>query len=111
MSVGKQLVVVEATGIRDIPSGPLLRIGHDRFLPGLEKLVKTVEKASGGETRLLIQVIDFLVVRRRPDPEKYIRKYLEISDHYREELGAIPDEEIRETLLAMTEEERVQKWL
>ena len=31
-------IVVEATGIRDIPSGPLLRIGHDRFLPGLEKL-------------------------------------------------------------------------
>ncbi|MDP6958088.1 MAG: NADH:flavin oxidoreductase, partial [Planctomycetota bacterium] len=99
-------IVVEATGIRDIPSGPLLRIGHDRFLPGLEKLVETVRKASGGETRLLIQVIDFLVVRRRPDPEKYIRKYLEISDHYREELGTIPDGEIRETLLAMTEEER-----
>ncbi len=101
-------IVVEATGIRDIPSGPLLRIGHDRFLPGLEKLVKTVEKASGGETRLLIQVIDFLVVRRRPDPGKYIRKYLEISDHYREELGAIPDGEIRETLLAMTDEERAK---
>ena len=83
-------------------------VGHDRFLPGLEKLVKTVEKASGGETRLLIQVIDFLVVRRRPDPEKYIRKYLEISDHYREELGAIPDEEIRDTLLAMTDEERAK---
>ena len=27
-------IVVEATGIRDVPSGPLLRIGHDRFLPG-----------------------------------------------------------------------------
>ena len=25
-------IVVEATGIRDVPSGPLLRIGHDRFL-------------------------------------------------------------------------------
>src|SRR5919107_1565819 len=33
-------IVVEATGVRDIPSGPLLRIGHDRFLPGLEKLVE-----------------------------------------------------------------------
>ena len=29
-------IVVEATGIRDVPSGPLLRIGHDRFLPGLK---------------------------------------------------------------------------
>ena len=28
------VLVVEATGIRDIASGPLLRIGHDRFIPG-----------------------------------------------------------------------------
>jgi 2,4-dienoyl-CoA reductase-like NADH-dependent reductase (Old Yellow Enzyme family) len=28
-------IVVEATGIRDVASGPLLRIGHDRFVPGL----------------------------------------------------------------------------
>ena len=29
------VIVVEATGVRDIPSGPLLRIGDDRFIPGL----------------------------------------------------------------------------
>src|ERR1044071_9642328 len=34
------VMVVEATGIRDIPSGPLLRVGHDRFLPGLRSLVE-----------------------------------------------------------------------
>src|ERR1700761_3225805 len=34
-------IVIEATGIRDVPSGPLLRIGHDRFLPGLRRLVDT----------------------------------------------------------------------
>src|SRR4051812_36236995 len=45
------VIVVEATGIRDIPSGPLLRIGHDRFLPGLEALVATVRRRSGGRTR------------------------------------------------------------
>jgi hypothetical protein len=28
-------LVVEATGIRDVKSGPLLRIGDDRFVPGL----------------------------------------------------------------------------
>ena len=39
-------IVVEATGIRDVPSGPLLRIGHDRFLPGLEELVRTVHGLS-----------------------------------------------------------------
>src|SRR5262245_49749814 len=45
-------LVVEATGIRDIPSGPLLRIGHDRFLPGLRQLVHTVRRASDGLTEL-----------------------------------------------------------
>src|SRR2546426_4837960 len=49
-------LVVEATGIRDIPSGPLLRIGHDRFIPGLAELVRTVRQASGGRTRLFIQI-------------------------------------------------------
>src|SRR5919109_4663093 len=37
------VLVVEATGVRDIPSGPLLRIGDDRFIPGLRKLVETVK--------------------------------------------------------------------
>ena len=41
-------IVVEATGIRDVPSGPLLRAGDDRFLPGLSELVSTVRRASGG---------------------------------------------------------------
>ena len=31
-------LVIEATGIRDVPSGPLLRIGHDRFIPGLKRV-------------------------------------------------------------------------
>src|SRR5512144_2707578 len=43
-------IVVEATGVRDIPSGPLLRIGHDRFLPGLKRLADAVRDASGGQT-------------------------------------------------------------
>src|SRR5690349_16927520 len=41
-------IVVEATGVRDVPSGPLLRIGHDRFLPGLVRLVDRVRKQSEG---------------------------------------------------------------
>src|SRR5262249_3848131 len=57
-------LVVEATGVRDIPSGPLLRIGHDRFLPGLKKMVETVRQASHGHTKLFIQIIDFLAVKR-----------------------------------------------
>src|SRR5262249_21595640 len=58
------VLVVEATGIRDIPSGPLLRIGHDRFIPGLTDLVRAVHDASEGETLLFIQLIDFLAIRR-----------------------------------------------
>src|SRR5215510_7176211 len=59
------VLVVEATGIRDIPSGPLLRIGHDRFGDGLARLVDAVREASGGQTLFLIQLIDFLAIRRR----------------------------------------------
>src|SRR5215212_180278 len=44
------VIVVEATGIRDMPSGPLLRIGADRFVTGLKDLVQAVRKASGGKT-------------------------------------------------------------
>ena len=68
-------IVVEATGIRDVPSGPLLRIGDDRFIPGLARLAEVVREASGGETRLLIQVIDFLAIRRRPDPAKFLERF------------------------------------
>ena len=56
------VLVVEATGVRDIPSGPLLRIGDDRFIAGLKKLVEVVREASAGETLLFIQIIDFLSV-------------------------------------------------
>ena len=62
------VLVVEATGIRDVPSGPLLRIGSDRFVPGLRHLVEAVRERSEGRTRLFIQIIDFVAVRRRPEP-------------------------------------------
>src|SRR6185436_19579100 len=82
-------LVVEATGVRDIPSGPLLRIGHDRFIPGLQRLVETVREASQGETRLLIQIIDFLAVRRRPEKPKYFQRFLQLTQHHRDALSEI----------------------
>lgn len=98
-------IVVEATGIRDIPSGPLLRIGHDRFIPGLAELVETVRRASRGHTRLFIQLIDFLTIRRRPEPEKFFRRYLEITDRHRAALGGdLSDEEIHQHLLGLPDE-------
>ena len=81
-------IVVEATGVRDIPSGPLLRIGDDRFIPGLSKLVDTVRRASGGRTKLFIQIIDFLSIRRRPSRETFFGRYLKITDAHRRALGS-----------------------
>jgi 2,4-dienoyl-CoA reductase-like NADH-dependent reductase (Old Yellow Enzyme family) len=82
-------LVVEATGVRDIPSGPLLRIGHDRFLPGLKKLAEAVREGSDGQTKLFIQIIDFLSVKRRPDPAKYFQRFLEIRERHRHSLAEI----------------------
>ena len=81
------VLVVEATGIRDVPSGPLLRIGSDRFVPGLRRLVETVRERSAGRTRLFIQVIDFVAVRRRPEPATFFARYLEIGDDLRRPPG------------------------
>jgi 2,4-dienoyl-CoA reductase-like NADH-dependent reductase (Old Yellow Enzyme family) len=98
-------LVVEATGIRDVPSGPLLRVGHDRFLPGLAELVATVRRASGGATRLFLQIIDFLAIRRRPEPERFLRRYLTITDRLREAVGGEhSDEELREILIELPDE-------
>jgi 2,4-dienoyl-CoA reductase-like NADH-dependent reductase (Old Yellow Enzyme family) len=73
------IIVVEATGIRDVGSGPLLRIGDDRFVPGLRRLVDTVRERSDGRTRLFIQLIDFLTVRRRPDPDRFFARFLDVD--------------------------------
>jgi 2,4-dienoyl-CoA reductase-like NADH-dependent reductase (Old Yellow Enzyme family) len=87
-------LVVEATGIRDVPSGPLLRIGHDRFLPGLSELVETVRRESGGRTRLFIQIIDFLTVKRRPEKAKFFERFLKVSDRHRRALAELFDDEV-----------------
>ena len=106
-------IVVEATGVRDIPSGPLLRIGHDRFIPGLSKLVEVAHKASGGHTRLFIQIIDFLTVRRRPEKEKYFARFLKVEERHRRRMVEMTndgrwleagDAEIRAFLTSASEE-------
>ncbi len=95
-------IVVEATGIRDVPSGPLLRIGHDRFVPGLRAVVDEVRARSGGETRLFIQLIDFLAIRRRPERAVFVRRHLVLTDRHR---AAVPqarsDDAVREALLGL----------
>jgi 2,4-dienoyl-CoA reductase-like NADH-dependent reductase (Old Yellow Enzyme family) len=103
-------IVVEATGIRDIPSGPLLRIGHERYIPGLRKLVEAVREASAGETRLFIQIIDFLAIRRRPDPQKFLQRFLSVTDAHRRALGdeGVSDDAVRQRLAAMERAELAQ---
>lgn len=81
------VIVVEATGIRDVPSGPLLRAGHDRYVDGLARLVETVKRASGGQTRVFIQLIDFLAIKRRPAKDAYFSRFLAITPRLREALG------------------------
>jgi 2,4-dienoyl-CoA reductase-like NADH-dependent reductase (Old Yellow Enzyme family) len=87
-------IVVEATGVRDIPSGPLLRIGHERFLPGLRQLVETVRRASDGHTRLLIQIIDFLSVKRRPEPATYFARFLRLDERHRRALARATGDDV-----------------
>lgn len=79
-------IVVEATGVRDIASGPLLRIGHDRYIAGLRELVETVRRKSDGRTKIFIQIIDFLRVNRRPDPAKFFARFLHITNEHRRRL-------------------------
>lgn len=97
-------IVVEATGIRDVPSGPLLRIGHDRFVSGLRRIADAVRQASDGETRLFIQLIDFLSIRRRPEPAKFFARHLRITDRHRTalDLTGASEQEVRHALLGLS---------
>ncbi|MBM4015865.1 MAG: NADH:flavin oxidoreductase [Planctomycetes bacterium] len=115
------VIVVEATGIRDVPSGPLLRAGHDRFIPGLQRLVEAVREASHGETRLFLQLIDFLAVKRRPQKAKYFERFLALSERHRAALVAAtgdgrwrdaPEADVRARLAAADDAllDRVLDW-
>jgi len=99
-------LVVEATGVRDVPSGPLLRAGDDRFVPGLQRLVERVKTASGGRTSVFLQLIDFLAIKRRPSRDAYFARYLQVTDRHRRAIGAdgATDQQIRERLAALTDE-------
>ncbi|MCC6522593.1 MAG: NADH:flavin oxidoreductase, partial [Polyangiaceae bacterium] len=103
-------LVVEATGVRDVPSGPLLRIHDDGFVPGLRELVRTVREASGGRTRLFLQLIDFLRIRRRPVRERFFAEFLAVTAAHRSGLVAAtgqaawlsaPEPELRRALAAL----------
>lgn len=91
-------IVVEASGIRDVPSGPLLRVGHERFVPGLRRLVDAVKDASDGETTVFIQLIDFLQMRRRPSAEKFFSRFLTLSQRHLDALATVDGDTAWDTL-------------
>lgn len=100
-------IVVEATGIRDVPSGPLLRAGHDRFIEGLKRVADTIHELSHGKTQAYIQLIDFLAIKRRPEPGKYLQRFLDITARHRELPGMEDksDDAIRQYLCRLEERE------
>lgn len=97
-------IVIEATGVRDVPSGPLLRIGHDRYIPGLKRVVDAIREASGGHTRALIQIIDFLSIRRRPAKDKFLARFLKITDAHRHTAGTDDEAAVRAHLATLDDD-------
>ncbi|MEE8170718.1 MAG: NADH:flavin oxidoreductase, partial [Phycisphaerae bacterium] len=65
------MIVLEAIGVRDVASGPLMRIAHDRFVPGLRDLVNKIHDIS--PSRVIPQIIDFLKIARR-NPGQYLAR-------------------------------------
>jgi hypothetical protein len=76
-------------------------------LPGLRDLVRVVREASGGATRLFIQVIDFLTIRRRPDAARYLAQFLAITSRHRGAFGHADatDAEVRAWLATLPHDE------
>jgi 2,4-dienoyl-CoA reductase-like NADH-dependent reductase (Old Yellow Enzyme family) len=60
---GAGMIVLEAMGIRDVASGPLMRIGHDRFVPDLARLAADIH--ASGQSLVIPQLIDFLKISTR----------------------------------------------
>ena len=60
-----------------------------------------------GRTRLFVQLIDFLAVRRRPEAKKFFERFLAITDRHRAALGdaTLSDAAVRERLGALSEDE------
>lgn len=67
---GPGMIVLEATGIRDVASGPLLRLSDDRYIPGLAALRHEMRAVSAG--LVVPQIIDFLKIATRKATRDYM---------------------------------------
>jgi len=83
------LIVLEATGVHEIHSGPLLRISNDSYVPGLRDLVQQMHDTS--PSKVVLQIIHFLRIARR-NPERYLRRF------GREDLIGQPDAAVQQHL-------------
>jgi 2,4-dienoyl-CoA reductase-like NADH-dependent reductase (Old Yellow Enzyme family) len=68
---GAGMIVLEAIGVRDVASGPLLRLGHDRFVPGLRELRREMKEVAP-RTLVIPQIIDFLKIARRQPTRAFV---------------------------------------
>lgn len=100
-------IVIEATGIRDVPSGPLLRISHDRYVESLTELVARIKAASNNKTKVLIQIIDFLAIKRRPDRAVFLNRFLNITPEHIAHLNAygLDEQDVRQRLIELSDDE------
>ncbi len=69
---GAGVLVLEAMGVRDVASGPLLRISDDRYLPGLQRLAREI-RAANPDALILPQIIDFLKISTRKPTRDFLQ--------------------------------------
>jgi 2,4-dienoyl-CoA reductase-like NADH-dependent reductase (Old Yellow Enzyme family) len=96
---GAGMIVLEAIGVRDVRSGPLLRLSHDRYVPGLRALRQEMRRQ--GESLVIPQIIDFLKIATR----KPTREFL---------LGMVKRRRLPEAVLELSDAEfeaRHAEWL
>lgn len=80
---GAGLIVVEAMAVHHFSAGPLLRISHDSFIPGLADLTRRIHDTS--DAKVVPQIIHFLKIARSG-----WRQTVDMLD--REEIDAIVDQ-------------------
>ncbi len=74
------LIVIEAMGVSTAKSGPLLRLGEDKFIDGHRELVKRMRAA--GPAKIVPQIIHFLKISRSGWRQK-------VTDLTRDDIGEI----------------------
>jgi len=51
-------------------------------VPGLRELVAAVRERSSGRTRVFLQVLDFLTIRRRPEKARFFARFLAVTERH-----------------------------